>query len=65
MPVEIIGEGDTLRAERESIAVECELAIKQLKKVCGEPPEEMDLGCIHLTLQAWRRGPGCRGISRA
>src|SRR5215471_9090679 len=43
MPVGIIGECGTPGAEREWIAAECELAIKHLKKVCGEPPEEMEL----------------------
>lgn len=43
MPVEIIGEFGTSGAEREWIVAECELAIKHLKKVCGEPPPEMEL----------------------
>src|SRR5258708_39586225 len=30
-------------ADREGISAECELAIKHLKKVCGEPPPEMEL----------------------
>jgi hypothetical protein len=34
----VIGEFGTAGAEREWIAAECELAIKHLKKVCGEPP---------------------------
>ena len=44
MPVEIIGEAGTLGASREWIDAECRLAIKHLKKVCGEPPPEMELG---------------------
>ena len=43
MPVEIIGEAGAPGAEREWISAECELAIKHLKKVCGEPPPEMEL----------------------
>jgi len=44
MPTEIIGEVTVTReAEREWISAECELAIKHLKKVCGEPPMEMEL----------------------
>lgn len=43
MPVEIIGEFGTAGAEREWIVAECELAIKHLTKVCGEPPPEMEL----------------------
>jgi len=43
MPIEIIGEFGTAGAEREWIAAECELAIKHLKKVCGEPPPEMEI----------------------
>ena len=38
MPVETIGEFGTPRAEREWIVAQCELAIKHLKKVCGDPP---------------------------
>jgi len=44
MPTEVIGEVTvTQEAERERISAECELAIKHLKKVCGEPPMEMEL----------------------
>ena len=43
MPVEIIGEAGTPGEDREWIGAECELAIKHLKKVCGEPPPEMEL----------------------
>ena len=43
MPVEIIGEAGTPGADREWISAECELAIKHLKKVYGEPPPEMEL----------------------
>ena len=43
MPVEIIGEAGTPGASRERIDAECQLAIKHLLKVCGEPPPEMEL----------------------
>jgi hypothetical protein len=43
MPTEIIGEFGTAGAEREWIVAECELAIKHLEKVCGEPPPEMEI----------------------
>ena len=43
MSVETIGEVETSGASREWIVAECELAIKHLKKVCGEPPPEMEL----------------------
>jgi hypothetical protein len=43
MPTELIGEVGTEGAEREWIVAECKLAIKHLKKVCGEPPKEMHL----------------------
>jgi len=44
MPTELIGEFGTPGADREWIVAECELAIKHLEKVCGEPPPEMELG---------------------
>lgn len=43
MPIEIIGEFGTAGVEREWVVAECELAIKHLMKVCGEPPPEMEL----------------------
>jgi hypothetical protein len=43
MPVEIIREAGTPGASREWIDAECQLAIKHLKKVCGEPPPGMEL----------------------
>jgi hypothetical protein len=43
MPVEVIGEVGTPDASREWIHAECQLAIKHLIKVCGEPPPEMEL----------------------
>lgn len=43
MPVEIIDEFGTPGAEREWIVAECELAIKHLVKVRGEPPPEIEL----------------------
>ena len=38
MPVEIIREAGTPGASREWIDAECQLTIKHLKKICGEPP---------------------------
>lgn len=43
MPSEIIGEVGTAGAHREWIAAQAALAIKHLKKTCGEPPPEMEL----------------------
>jgi hypothetical protein len=43
MPTEPIGEVGTPGATREWISAECDLAIKHLKKFCGEPPPEMEL----------------------
>jgi hypothetical protein len=43
MPVEVIGEAGTPGASREWIDAECQVAIKHLRKVCGEPPPEMEL----------------------
>jgi hypothetical protein len=43
MPSEIIGEIGTAGAEREWVAAQASLAIKHLKKTCGEPPPEMEL----------------------
>jgi hypothetical protein len=37
VPVEIVGEAGTAGASREWIDAECQLAIKHLIKVCGEP----------------------------
>jgi hypothetical protein len=51
MPVEIIGEAGTPSAAREWISAEGELAIKHLKKVCGEPPPEMELSNLPLAKQ--------------
>ena len=65
MPVETIGEFGTPGAEREWIVAECELAIKHLKKVCGEPPPEMELeiewqehdsGTYPLIVLSWEDG---------
>ena len=42
MPVEIIGEAGTRGAHREWVNAEFEPAIKNLKKVCGELPPEMN-----------------------
>jgi hypothetical protein len=43
MPVEIIGEFGTPGAEREWIAAEGKLAIRYIKKLCGDPPPDMRL----------------------
>jgi len=43
IPVEIIREAGTSGADREWNSAACELAIKHLKKVCGEPPPDMGL----------------------
>ncbi len=40
---DIIGEVATLGVERDWIVAECQLATKHLKKVCGEPPPEIEL----------------------
>lgn len=76
MPTEIIGEFGTAGAEREWIVAECELAIKHLKKVCGEPPPEMDLeiqwqehdlGSYPTIVLSWEdpmRGAPCNYIAR-
>lgn len=62
MPVEIIGEAGTAGASREWINAECEIDIKHLKRVCGEPPpamelevqwQEHDLGTYPLIVLAW------------
>ncbi len=65
MPSEIIGEVGTPGAEREWIAAEASLAIKHLKKICGEPPPEMELelrwqehelGIYPLIVLTWEDG---------
>jgi hypothetical protein len=43
MPVQLIGEFGTPGADGEWIVAESKLAIKHLKRVCGEPPPEMEL----------------------
>jgi hypothetical protein len=43
MPVEIIGEVGTPGADREWIVAQATLAIGQIVKICGQPPEEMEL----------------------
>lgn len=43
MPVEIIGEFGTSGAHSEWLEAEGKLAIRYLKKICGEPPSEMEL----------------------
>jgi hypothetical protein len=67
MPVEIIGEFGTPGAEREWIVAECELAIKHLVRVCGEPPPEMELeiqwqehdsGAYPVIVLSWEDGIG-------
>jgi hypothetical protein len=76
MPVEIIGEFGTAGAEREWIVAECELVIKHLAKICGEPPPEMeleiqwqehDLGEYPTIVLAWEDamcGTPCEYIAR-
>jgi len=62
MPVEVIGETGTPGASREWIDAESRLAIKHLKKVCGEPPpelefevqwQEQELGKYPTIVQTW------------
>ena len=43
MALKTLSEFGTAGAEREWIVAECELAIKHLEKVCGEPPPEMEI----------------------
>jgi hypothetical protein len=43
MPVEHIGEFGTPGASREWLSAQADLAIAHIIKVCGEPPEEMEL----------------------
>jgi hypothetical protein len=43
MAVEIMEEAGTPGASREWIGAECQLTNKHLKRVCGEPPTEMEL----------------------
>ena len=43
MPVEIIGEFGTPGAQSEWIEAQGKLALKHLRKTCGEPPPEMEL----------------------
>ena len=46
MPVEIIGEVGTSGAQTEWIEAQAKLAIRHLKKVCGDPPPEMHLELV-------------------
>jgi hypothetical protein len=76
MPVEIIGEVGTAGAEREWLAAQASIAIKQIIKKCGPPPPEMelellwqehDLGdypVIALTWEDGMRGAPSKYISR-
>jgi len=61
MPVEVIGEAGTPGASREWIDAECRLAMKHLKKVCGEPPPETELEvqCQYL-LSRLKYPQGCQ-----
>ena len=43
MPAEIIGEVGTPGADREWISAQATLAIRDIVKVCGPPPPEMEL----------------------
>jgi hypothetical protein len=76
MPVEIIGEVGTAGAEREWLAAQASLAIKQIVKKCGPPPPEMELELlwqehelgeypvIGLTWEDGMRGAPAKYISR-
>jgi len=46
MPVEIIGEFGTPGADSEWLKAQGQLAIRHLKKVCGDPPLEMELETV-------------------
>jgi hypothetical protein len=46
MPVEIIGEFGTPGAELDWLEAEGKLAIQQIKKICGDPPFEMELEIV-------------------
>jgi len=46
MPVEIIGEFGTPGASSEWIEAEGKLAIKHVVKICGSPPQEMELEIV-------------------
>jgi len=65
MPSEIIGEVGTPGAEREWIAAQASLAIKHIKKTCGEPPpetelelrwQEHELGSYPVVILSWEDG---------
>ena len=43
MPTEIIGEFGMPGAEREWIAAQGKLAIRYIRKLCGDPPPQMRL----------------------
>ena len=46
MPVEIIGEFGTPGADSEWLGAEGKLAIRHVKKICGDPPTEMELEIV-------------------
>jgi len=46
MPVEIVGEFGTPGASTEWLDAQATLAIKHIKKVCGDPPPEMELQMV-------------------
>ena len=46
MPFEIIGEFGTPGADLEWLSAEGKLAMRHLKKICGEPPPEMELEIV-------------------
>lgn len=46
MPVEIIGEFGTPGASLEWLDAQAKLAIRNIKKVCGDPPPEMELEIV-------------------
>jgi hypothetical protein len=46
MPVEIIGEFGTPGADSECLGAEGKPAIRHVKKICGDPPTEMELEIV-------------------
>jgi hypothetical protein len=46
MPTEIIGEFGTPGANSEWLEAEAQLAIRHVKKICGDPPPEMKLEIV-------------------
>jgi len=46
MPIEIIGDFGTAGADPEWLGAQGKLAVKHLKKICGDPPPEMELEIV-------------------